>query len=330
MKRREFITLLGSVGAARPLAARAQQPAIPVIGFLWVTSPDASPQRVSGIKLGLAETGFVEPRNIRFEHRWAYGQYDRLSALAMDLVRQRPAVIVTYPAGATLAAKEATTTIPIVFLIGGDPVEQLGLVASYNKPGGNLTGVTGYSAELWGKRLNIMRELVPSANVMGVLTNPKGPGTERATKDVQEAGRVLGLQTFILSASTEHEIDTAFASLVQHRARALLIQSEPFLDDHRDQIIAFAAQHSIPACYPHSEGSIAGGLVSYGTSRANYVDIYRQMGIYVGRILKGEKPGDLPIIRPTKFELVINLKTAKALGVAVPRILLAFADEVIE
>src|SRR5262249_29004340 len=200
---------LGRAGAGWPLAASAQQPAIPVIGFLVTASPDTGAQIVSRIKIGLAETGFVEPRNVRFEYRWAYGQYDRLSALAMDLVRQQPAVIVPFPEGAALAAKEATTTIPIVFGIGGDPVGQLGLVASYNKPGGNLTGVTAFTAELWAKRLSIMRELVPSANAMAILTNPKSPGAERATKDVQEAGRLSGLQTFFLSASTEHEIDAA-------------------------------------------------------------------------------------------------------------------------
>jgi putative ABC transport system substrate-binding protein len=204
------------------------------------------------------------------------------------------------------------------------------LVASYNKPGGNLTGVTSFTAELWGKRLEIMREVVPSANVMAVLTNPKSPGAERATKEVPEAGRLLGLQTFILSASTEHEIGAAFASLVQRRARALLIQSEPFLNDRRDQIIALAAQHSIPTCYPLPEDSLAGGLVSYGSSRANRVDLERQIGIYAGRILKGEKPGDLPIMQPTRFELIVNLKTARALGLAVPPSILLRADEVIE
>jgi len=328
LRRREFIAALGGA-AVWPFEARSQR-VIPMIGFLAANSPDTTANLVSTIKHGLAETGFVEPRNVRFEYRWANSQYDRLPALAMDLVRQQPAVIVTIPAGATLAAKAATTTIPVVFSIGGDPVEQLGLVASYNKPGGNLTGVTSFTNELWGKRLEIMRDLVPSANVMAVLTNPKGPGTQRATKEVQEAGRRLGLQIFILSASTEHEIDTAFAGLVQRRTRALLIQGEPFLIDRRDQIVALAAQHSIPACYPRPEDSIAGGLVSYGTSRANYADLHRQMGMYAGRILKGEKPGDLPIIQPTKFELVINLKAAKALNLEVPPLVRARADEVIE
>ena len=327
--RRKFVVALGGA-AACPLAAGAQQRAMPVIGFLGTTSPDTYAQRVSRIKRGLADTGFVEPRNVRFEYRGANGQYDRLPALAMDLVRQQPAVVMTLPASATLAAKAATTTIPIVFSIGGDPVKQLGLVASYNKPGGNLTGVTFFSAELWGKRLEVMRKIVPSADVMAVLTNPKGPGTERATKEVQEAGRLLGLQTFILRASTEPEIDAAFASLVQRRARALLIQAEPFLHEHRDQIVALAAQHSIPACYPLSEHSIAGGLVSYGISRANSADLDRQMGIYAGRILKGEKPGDLPIIQPTRFELVINLKAAKALNFTIPPGVFAIANEVIE
>jgi len=328
IQRRDFITLLCGAAAAWPLAVKAQQAAVPLIGFLTAHSLEANAQVLSKIKQGLAETGFVELRNVRFEYRWANGQYDRLPALAMDLVRQQPAVILTYPAVATLAGKAATTTVPIVFSIGGDPVEQLGLVASYNKPGGNMTGVTAFTAELWDKRLEIMRELVPSASVIAVLTNPKSAGVQRATKDVPEAGRLLGLQTFILSASTEQEIDGAFASLVQRGARALLIQGEPFLSDHRDQIVALAALHSIPTCYP--DHSVAGGLVSYGTSRANQADLQRQMGIYAGRILKGERPGDLPILQPTKFELVINLKTAKALGLTIPLTLQYAADEVIE
>jgi putative ABC transport system substrate-binding protein len=330
LRRRDFITLLGGAAAAWPVAARAQQPLMPVIGFLTAHSLEATAQLLSRIKQGLAETGFVELRNVRFEYRWANGQYDRLPALAMDLVGQQPAVILTYPAVATLRGKAATTTIPIVFTIGGDPVEQLGLVASYNKPGGNMTGVTSFTAELWGKRLEIMRELVPLASVIAVLTNPKSAGVQRATKDVPEAGRLLGLQTLILSASTEQEIDSAFASLVQRGARALLIQADPFLSDHRNQIVTLAAQHSIPACFPLPEDSIAGGLVSYGTSRANRADLDRQMGIYAGRILKGERPGDLPILQPTKFELVINLKTAKTLGLRISDSFLLRADEVIE
>jgi putative ABC transport system substrate-binding protein len=329
MRRRDFIALVGGA-AGWPLAVKAQQAAIPVIGFLTAHSLEATAQVLSRIKQGLAETGFVEPGNLRFEYRGANDQYDRLPALAMDLVRQQPAVILTYPAVATLPAKAATTTVPIVFSIGGDPVEQLGLVASYNKPGGNMTGVTAFTAELWDKRLEIMRELVPSASVMAVLTNPKSAGVQRATKDVPEAGRLLGLQTFILSASTEQEIDGAFASLVRRGAGALLIQSEPFLDDHLNQIVTLAAQHSIPACFPLPEDSIAGGLVSYGTSRANRADLQRQMGIYAGRILKGERPGDLPILQPTKFELVINLKTAKVLGLRISDSFLLRADEVIE
>jgi putative ABC transport system substrate-binding protein len=330
LRRRDFITLLGGAAAAWPIVVHAQQSALPVIGFLGAASVEATAQVLSRIKAGLAETGFTETRNVKFEYRWANGQYDRLPALATDLVRKQPAVIVTYPAGATLAAKAATTTIPIVFSIGGDPVEQLGLVASYNKPGGNLTGVTSFTAELWGKRLEIMHEVVPLANVMAILTNPKSPGVERATKDVQEAERRIGLQTIILSASTEHEIDTAFVSVAQRRAGALLIQAEPFLIDHRDQIAALAARHLIPTCYPLPEDAIAGGLVSYGASRANRVDLDRQMGIYAGRILKGEKPADLPIMQPTRFELVINLKTAKALGLSIPLTLQYAADEVIE
>jgi putative ABC transport system substrate-binding protein len=328
MIRRQFIRFLGGAAVTWPLMARSQQPVIPVVGFLAASSLEATAQVFSRIKQGLAETGFVEPRNVRFEYRWANDQYDLLPALATDLVRQQPAVILTYPAVATLPGKAATTTIPIVFSIGGDPVEQLGLVASYNKPGGNMTGVTAFTGELWGKRLEIMRELVPSASVIAVLTNPKSAGVQRATKDVAEAGLLLGLQTFILSASTAQEIDGAFASLVQRGAGALLIQADPFLSDHRNQITALAAQRSIPTCYP--DQPIAGGLVSYGTSRSNRADLDRQLGIYAGRILKGEKPGDLPVLQPTRFELVINLKTAKTLGLTISDSFLLRADEVIE
>ena len=330
MQRRSFITLLGASAAAWPLTAGAQQRALPVVGLLSATSPEGDAQSVSRIRAGLAETGFVEARNVAIEYRYANSQIDHLPALAADLVRRQVSVIVAISANPALAAKAATTTIPTVFSIGGDAVEQLGLVASYNRPGGNMTGVTAYSNELWSKRVEQMRELVPSATVIGILVNPNNPGTERATRGARDAGRVLGRQILILNANTDAEIDAAFASLVQQRAGAVLVQGEPFLISRRDQIIALAARHSIPASYPNPADSFAGGLISYGTSQANRADLDRQLGVYTGRILKGEKPADLPVIQPTRFELVINLKTAKALGLTIPPGVLAIVDEVIE
>jgi putative ABC transport system substrate-binding protein len=329
MKRRDLIALLGGA-LAWPLTARAQQLAMPVIGCLATASREGAAQAESRIREGLSETGFVEGRNLRIEYRWADNQYDRLPALAADLVRLRVAVIVALPAGAMLAARAATATIPIVFQIGGDPVDQLGLVASYNRPGGNLTGITTYTAELWGKRVGQLREILPAISSVALLVNPNGASAERAVRSVQDAARALALQILIVKASTEREVDAAFAMLVQQRAGAVLVQSEAFLGSRRDQIIALAARHAIPAGFPNPQDSIAGGLISYGTSRANSAELQRQMGIYAGRILKGEKPGDLPIVQPTRFELVVNLKTAKALGVSIPESFLARADEVIE
>jgi putative ABC transport system substrate-binding protein len=329
MRRREFIAGLGSA-VALPLAARAQQPAMPVIGCLDTASRDGEAQTVSRIREGLTETGFVEGRNLRIEYRWADNQYDKLPALAADLVRLRVAVMVALSAGPTLAARAATATIPIVFGIGGDPVDQLGLVASYNRPGGNLTGTTFYTNELWGKRMEQMREILPAVSSVALLVNPNGPGTERAVRSVQNAAPALALQVPIVKATTEREVDAAFAMLFQQRAGALLVQGEPFLISRRDQIIALAARHAIPAGFPLPQDSVAGGLISYGTSRANQAELQRQIGIYAGRILKGEKPGDLPILQPTRFELVVNLKTSKALGLTIPESFLLHADEVIE
>ena len=303
---------------------------MPVIGCLAAFSREGAAQTVSRIREGLTETGFVEGRNLRIEYRWADNQYDRLPALAADLVRLRVAVIVALPAGATLAARAATATVPIVFSIGGDPVDQLGLVASYNRPGGNLTGITAYTNELWGKRMEQMREILPAVSGVALLVNPNSPGAERAVRSARDAARALALQILIVNASTEREVDAAFAMLVQQRAGALFVQGEPFLIGRRDQIIALAARHAIPAGFPNPEDSVAGGLISYGTSRANQAELYRQIGIYAGRILKGEKPSDLPIVQPNRFELVVNLKTAKALGLTIPEAFLLRADEVIE
>jgi putative ABC transport system substrate-binding protein len=329
MKRRDFFTLLGGA-AAWPLAARAQQPSMPLIGCLATSSRDGEAQTVSRIREGLTETGFVEGRNLRIEYRWADNQYDRLPALAADLVRLRVAVIVALTASATLAARAATATIPIVFGIGGDPVDQLRIVASYNTPGGNLTGTTFYTNELWGKRMEQMREILPAVSSVALLVNPNGPGTERAVRSVQDAARASRLQVLIVKATTEREVDAAFGMLVQQRTGALLVQGEPFLISRRDQIIALTARHAIPAGFPLPQDSVAGGLISYGTSRTNQAELNRQIGIYAGRILKGEKPDDLPIMQPTRFELVVNLKTAKALGLTIPESFLLHADEVIE
>jgi putative tryptophan/tyrosine transport system substrate-binding protein len=329
MKRREFIAGLGGA-AAWPLAARAQQGAMPVIGWLAASSREGAAQTVSGIREGLIETGFVEGRNLRIEYRWADNHYERLAGLAADLVHLRVAVIVAIPARATLAARAATATIPIVFSIGGDPVEQLGLVASYNRPGGNLTGVTFYTSELWGKRVGLMHEILPAVSGVAALVNPNSAGAERAVRSAQDAARALALQILIVNASTEGEVDAAFARLVQQRAGALFVQGEPFLISRRDQIIALAARHAIPASFPNPVDSVAGGLISYGISRANQAELLRQIGIYAGRILNGEKPGDLPIMQPTRYELVANLKTARALGLTIPESFLARADEVIE
>jgi len=326
IRRREFITLLSGAAAARPLAARAQQAAMPVIGYLNSGSPESDTPRLNGLRRGLNETGYVEGRNVVIEYRWAGNQADRLPALAVDLVQLRVAVIVAAGPPSTFAAKAATTTIPIVFGVGGDPV-QLGLVASLNRPGGNLTGFNAFASELGAKALALLYELVPSAAMIGFLENPNNPLSELTARDVLAAAPVIGLKVQILKASTDREIDAAFVSLVQARTRALLVSGDAFFNSRIEHIVGLAARHAIPTMYAVPEFVVAGGLISYGSS---LIEEYRQAGLYTGRILKGEKPADLPVIQATKLELTINLRTAKALGLTVPLTLQASADEVIE
>ena len=325
MRRREFITLLGGAVAAWPLAAHAQQQAMPVIGFLDVQSFDL--HLMTAFRQALKDAGYVEGRNVAIYFRSADGQTDRLVTLAGDIIGRRVAVIVTTGGGAAaLAAYAATATIPIVFVAGVDPVSS-GLVMSLNRPGGNATGVYIFQQVLEGKRLGLLRELVPSAASIAVLLNPTNANFQTQLRGVQDAARELGQQVSILSANTEREIDGAFATVAQSGARALLVGSDPFFSSERDQVIALAASHAIPAIYEGREFAAAGGLASYGTSLA---DAYRQAALYAGRILKGEKPADLPIVQPTKFEFVINLKTAKTLGLDVSPGLAASADEIVE
>jgi putative tryptophan/tyrosine transport system substrate-binding protein len=325
MRRREFITLLGGA-VAWPLAARAQQPAMPVIGFLAGTLEETGRPIVAAFKQGLLDTGYVEGKNVTIEYRWANAQYDQLPALAADLVRHQVAVIATDTPVAALAAKRATTSIPIVFGLGSDPVRD-GLVASFNRPGGNITGATFYANLLSAKRLDLFHRLVPNAAVIAVLLNPKNANVELERHQTQEAARLLGLQLVLLQATSEREIEEAVASLVQQRAAALIVSGDATFYSRRRQIAELALRYNIPTCCPFREQTAAGCLMSYG---AIISETYRQAGNYVGRILKGEKPADLPVQQPTKFELVINLKTAKALGLDVPIGLSAAADELIE
>ena len=324
MTRRKFITLLGGTAAAWPVAGRAQQAAIPVIGYLNFGSPESDASRLTGLRRGLSESGYVEGRNFVIEYRWAGNQAERLPALAADLVQLRVAVIVSPGSLPALVAKAATTSIPIVFGVGNDPV-QLGLVASLNRPGGNLTGINAFAAELGAKGLALLHELMPSTATIGFLENPNNPIFE--TRDVLAAAPVLGLKVQILKAGTDREIDAAFVSLVQARTGALLVGGDVFFNNRIEQIVALAARHAIPTMYHYREFVVAGGLISYGSS---LMDAYREVGLYTGRILKGEKPVDLPVIQATKLELIINLKTAKALGLQIPDRLLALSDEVIE
>ncbi|HEX9324732.1 MAG TPA: ABC transporter substrate-binding protein [Xanthobacteraceae bacterium] len=325
MRRREFVTLLGGAVATWPLAARAQQPALPVIGFLNAASSDGYAHYVAGFRQGLAEAGYIESQNVAIEYRWAEGQYERLPALAADLVHRQVAVIVANTPAA-MVASAVTTTIPIVFSSAIDPVKA-GLVASLNRPGGNITGVANFDDVLGAKRLELLRELVPKAEMIGLLINPNNPNAETIASRLQEAARTLGQQIRILNASTEGEVDAAFATLAELRIGAILVASDPFFVSRRDQIVALAARQALPAIYQFREFPVGGGLMSYGASLA---DAYRQLGVYTGKILKGAKPAELPFQQVVKVEMIIKLKTAKALGLTVPLSLLGRADEVIE
>ncbi|HZK88694.1 MAG TPA: ABC transporter substrate-binding protein [Stellaceae bacterium] len=328
MRRRDLIALAaGAVAWSRPLSAQAQQKAMPVIGYLSSVSPGPSASLVAAFRQGLSDTGYVEGQNLAIEYRWAGGSFDRLPALAADLVGHKVDLIAT--AGGpppALAAKGATSTIPIVFSGVGDPIG-VGLVTSLARPGGNITGFSLMNIELMPKRLALLSELVPQARFIALLVNPNNPNAERMVREVREAARAKGVQLPIVKASTEGEIDAAFASLVQLHAGGLVVGADPFLDSRREQLVALASRHGVPAIYVFREFAEAGGLISYG---ASFTAASRQFGIYAGRILKGEKPADLPVQQPTTFELVINLKTAKTLGLTVPQSLLARADEVIE
>jgi putative tryptophan/tyrosine transport system substrate-binding protein len=329
LQRREFISLLGGAAAAWPMAARAQQrAAMPVVGYLDVGTPDERASFAEAFRIGLAETGYVEGRNVAIEYRWAGTQFDRFPALAAELVRRQVTVIAVGGHTALVhAAKDATATIPIVFVTASDPVKH-GFVPRMNRPGGNITGVSRLEDTLGPKRLELLYEMVPKATAIAFLANPANPAlAEPSTRDAQAAARTLGVQLLVLNASTELELDAAFANLVQQGASALLFDGDFFFYSKRDLLVTLAARHAVPVMYPIREFVSAGGLMSYAASRT---DTVRQVGVYVGRILKGEKPGDLPVLQPTLFEFVINLKTAKALNVDIPLKLHAFATEVIE
>jgi putative ABC transport system substrate-binding protein len=326
MRRRKFITLLGGA-ASWPLAARAQQPAMPVIGYMSTRSPDESLHLTEAFRRGLKEGGFVEGENVAIEFRWAHGDYGRLPALAADLVDRRVAVITAVGGEpAPIAAKAATATIPIVFGIGGDPVSA-GLVESFNRPVGNVTGVTLLTNMMEPKRLGLLRELAPGVALVGVLVNPNFPPAVRQVQGIDEAARAIGQRIVIAKASADSELEAAFASLAREGIGALLVTADPYFDTRRDRMVAFAAQQRLPAIYQYREYAVAGGVLSYGVS---LTDGYRQYGLYTAKILKGTKPADLPVLQATKYELIINLKTAKALGIAISDNLLSVADEVIE
>jgi ABC-type uncharacterized transport system substrate-binding protein len=327
VKRREFLTLISGAASAWPLAARGQQRAVPMVGWLNSGAPGGREHLLTAFRQGMSETGFVDGQNVAIEYRWAAGQYDRLPALAADLMRHGVAVIAaTGGTVSSLAAKHATTTVPVVGVFDGDPVTA-GFVVSLNRPGGKVTGISLVASVIEAKQLELLHELAPMATVIALLANPTNPNTETVSRGLVAAARYLGLQLHVLHATAEREFDTAFQSLVEVRAGALMIATDPLFLDRRDQLVALTASHGIPAIYGRREYTALGGLMSYGTSLA---DAYRQIGIYVGRILTGTKPADLPVMQPTKFEFVVNLKTARALGLEIPPKLLAFADEVIE
>ena len=325
MKRRDFITLLGGA-AAWPLAARAQQPAMPVVGFLHSGAQDTWAPMVGAFRRGLSESGYAEGRNIAIEYRWAKGQYDQLPAMAADLVRRNATVVAAFGPPAALAAKAATSSVPIVFVSGSDPV-QAGLVASFNQPGGNVTGVYVLLTGLEGKRLGLLRDLVPQASLIGMLINPRSPDAEAQSRALQGAARAVGQEVLVVEASNDGEVDAAFAAVKERRAGALVVAADVFFTARRERIVALAARYAIPTIYELREFVVVGGLMSYGTS---LVDGYYRGGLYVSRILGGAKASDLPIVQSAKFELAINLKTAKALGLEVGPGLSAIADEVIE
>ncbi len=325
MRRREFLGALGAA-ATWPVAVRGQQSSMPIVGFLSVRSASGSGGNLAALNQSLSEAGFVVGRNLAIEPRFAEGHYDRLTALATELVQRPVAVLVAGSQDVARVAQAATTTIPVVFISASDPAN-LGLVASLARPGGNLTGVNFFASELWAKQLGLLKEFLPSAVAVGVLANPKNMLTESGTRDAQRAAEVLGVKLIVASAGIEDDLEPAIASLVRQRIEALFVPTDPFFNGRPDQLATIAARHSLPAVYALREFAAAGGMMSYG---ASLPDAYRQVGVYVGRILKGAKPADLPVTQPTKFELVINLKTVNALGLTVPPTLLARADEVIE
>jgi ABC-type uncharacterized transport system substrate-binding protein len=326
MRRREVIALLGSSAVAWPFGAPAQQPAAPVVGFVNASASTESARFAGPFRQGLADTGYIEGQNVAIEYRWADSHYERLPDMIADLVRRRVAVLAATSTPAALAAKAATTDIPIVFETAGDPIT-LGLVDSLSRPTGNVTGVTQLSSELVSKRVGLLHDLIPTAKIIASLINQSDPRAESQSREMHEAARAVGVQLHVLNASNEAEIDRAFTKLLQLRADALLVGTGELFNKRQAQLVALAARHAVPAFYQYREFPIAGGLISYG---ASLTDSYRQAGVYTGRILKGEKPADVPVWQPTKFELIINLKTAKALGLTIPPGVLAIADEVIE